>query len=913
MAPVKTRRRRGTWQSTSVGLAATVVVLLVYAARGLDWLELRALDLRFRYANAIPESDNIVCIDIDDGSIETVGRWPWSRDQQAAIIDVLSELDARAVLYDITLVDPEPVRSIVPRQADVATDPLTLGTELAAIAFPDLELRAAIADIGNMYLAFDYSEKQQPAHAELRARICAWLEEQPERWRAAAHELYPELWRTLSSSSSGMDTLNAERTALVLRQLLGEAAVVKWTLTTSRSVVDAAIPVPTIAPTYYLHARDAKRCGFVVFEPDEDGVVRHMPLFAQYNGHLLAQLALALACDALGVPAEGISVERGALRLQPQNRETLTIPLDERGRALIPWVARRDWRYVFGEHVPADALWQVDDRRQAIRHNRALVVEHLAALGEESVLTDQAQYVDDLQQFLRLENDLRLARYVGDQATVDQQQEWITEYEQILDEGSAALTAALDQVPVDALTREQHGLIDELRRALVANVEHQREIQATFDRLRPWISGKLCLIGYTATALADMTPIPTHPRAPGVLAHANLLNGLLTGHVVSWAPHWFNLASTAVLGLLATLMSARWGPRTVAFVILAAVGYVAVAGWVAFYAWTYWIALTPAVGALLLSYVAVVIHRYLFLERESRQIAQALSQYTSATLARKMSEDAELCKRAEMREVTAIFTDLAGFTSISERIGAQRTQNVLNISLGCFSDVMLRREGMVNKFIGDGIFAFWNPVIYPQADHARRACETAVDLQAALVDLIDEQTRAAGDDVFRELVLRVGVATGNAVVGPCGSETKYDYTCIGDSVNVAARLESANKFYGTRILLSGATLEQAGDGFVTRALGSVQVKGKTQGVPIFELLGREGDVGEDMLRCAENFGRAVEAFQRRAWGEARRGFEQCAAAHADDLAARRYLQVVEQLQADPPAEDWNGALELTEK
>lgn len=346
---------------------------------------------------------------------------------------------------------------------------------------------------------------------------------------------------------------------------------------------------------------------------------------------------------------------------------------------------------------------------------------------------------------------------------------------------------------------------------------------------------------------------------------------------------------------------------------LLAVAYVAVAGGLTFYAWSYWIALTPPIAALLLSYVAVVVHRYLFLERESRQITRALSQYTSATLARKMAEDAELCQRAEEREVTAMFTDLADFTAISERIGAERTQRVLNVSLGCFSDVMIRHEGMVNKFIGDGIFAFWNPVIYPQDDHARRACATALDLQTALSELIEEQLHSDGDEVFQELVLRIGVATGNAVVGPCGSEQKYDYTCIGDSVNVASRLESANKFYGTRILVSGTAREQAGDGFEYRWLGGVQVKGKTQAVQIYELLGRADCVAKEKLIHAERFAHAVTAFQQRRWTAALEAFEQARAASPSESAAQKYIAAIERFTADPPPDDWNGALELTEK
>ncbi|HUU96946.1 MAG TPA: adenylate/guanylate cyclase domain-containing protein, partial [Phycisphaerae bacterium] len=230
-----------------------------------------------------------------------------------------------------------------------------------------------------------------------------------------------------------------------------------------------------------------------------------------------------------------------------------------------------------------------------------------------------------------------------------------------------------------------------------------------------------------------------------------------------------------------------------------------------------------------------------------------------------------------------------------------------------FTEVMLAHEAMVNKFIGDGIFAFWNPVIYSQPDHARLACETAIDLLTALGELIDEQRQRGGDEAFGELVLRIGVATGNAIVGPCGSEQKFDYTCIGDSVNVAARLESANKFYSTQILVSDATRQQVADRFAFRPLGGVQVKGKREAVQISELLGRAGQIDGETLAYAQAFGQAVALFQKRDWAAAREAFGACSIQQPDDLAARHYAEAAKVYLEQPPPDDWNGAIELAEK
>ena len=983
-----------------------MVVAVVYLLGGLDWLELKTLDLRFLYANSIPQRGDLACIDIDDGALEKVGRWPWPRDVQAGIISVLAEAGVKALLVDITLGEAETLRTIVPRQADIAFNPLALADRGTTLAFPDYEIRDAIEDANCVYLATDYADgnvwkdfvrsdafdgilaalergdeaeagrraasvprlptrEGEPAWAPLlwarlvaaltvdptldgpalgmrsgpadkaavaqvsevcrdialQRRVRAWLDQRPERWGPPPFELFGRL----ESELIGTAPRYGEALAGALREVLSAQATVQAGFVPLERVAQAAPVVDGINPVYFLQARAARRCGFVVFDPDPDGVMRRTRLLVQHEGRVVPQLALAVAFDALGLSADDIRVERGRLILERRDGGgQIKIQIDADGRALVPWVDERDWTRQFGDHLPIGTVWQIYDRRQSIRHNSELVASVLAGLVKEQHLLEHRQYADDLKERLDLDEKLREARYRGDTAAARHIAALVPQYATLLAEGEARLRSALaeelDCIAKLPQTEQNEGVqryaddLHALTRALAANDEYNQEIATTLAQVRGRVAGKIGLIGYTATALADMTPIPTYKRAPGVISHANLLNGLLAGRMVYWAPASLNMLLTLALGLLATSVSVRRPPRmAAALLLMTALAVAAMGGWLSFYAWRYWIALTPALGAMTASYFTVLVYRYVFLERETRQIATALSQYTSATLARKMAEDAELCRRAETREVTAVFTDLANFTSLSERIGAERTQHVLNVALGRFADVMLRYEGMINKFIGDGIFAFWNPVIYPQADHAVRACETAVELQIALRELIEEQRRGAGDEVFGELVLRIGVATGSAVVGPCGSEQKYDYTCIGDSVNVASRLEAANKFYGTRILISGATLQQTGERFAVRPLGGVQVKGKTQAVPIFELLGRRESVADDALRYAEQFGAAVAAFQRRDWKPALAGFEECLKERSADLAARQYAAALHRCVITPPPEDWNGAIELTEK
>jgi class 3 adenylate cyclase/CHASE2 domain-containing sensor protein len=987
-----TRRQRVTRQALGAGLLATVIVLWAYRMGALDWLELKTLDLRFAHANRVAERPEIACIDIDDGSLQRVGRWPWPRDVQAGVLAMLAELGAKAILYDVTLGEPEPLRSIIPEQVDLVGETLPSDVIETAVALPDDELRTTLAAT-HVFLAFDYadnlgsnpdpvkrlrsaafrtlvSEARGPHHGPqfvpssssatptitaanaldvaaewfvqlepnplqsadalpqwsatwepsslrepllvssrelaLEAWIRRWLGAAPGRWQAPVHDLVSGLETDLIAPAGAQGPPHRAEALAALRTVLSYEATTRGDAFRADRVVDW--PVDEIAPVYFKHARAARRCGFVVFRPDSDGVMRRMRLFIEHDGRVLPQLAVALAHDATGWNPVALRSTLGVhFQVFERGGVQHELQVDADGCVVVPWLAQGDFTRQFGTHIPADALWQVNDRRQSRDYNEELILAGLGRALAAGDLAEHAQFADDLRQKLKLEEELRLARYRDDTAAVDQTTKWLADYQPLVAEGAAHLHAALRDEPNAPTEHKQ------LLHALTANADYQAEIDHLVAALQPRVAGKLCLVGYTATSLADMTPIPTCPRAPGVIAHANLLNGLLIGRTVRWAPAWLNLLAALIGGGLTTFLTAWRPPRTAGlWMLLAVAAYVGLAGWLAFYVWLCWIALTPVLIAIAGSYSTVLLYRYVFLERESLHIARALGQYTSATLARQMAEEPDLCRRAETRIVSTMFTDLAGFTSLSERIGAELTQHVLNVTLGCLSDVLLQYEAMINKFIGDGIFAFWNPVIYPQADHARRACQSAIDLQTALTTLRDRHT-AANEAVFGELHLRIGVATGHAVVGPCGSEQKYDYTCIGDSVNVASRLESANKFYGTRILVSEDTRAAGGDGLVFRPLGGVQVKGKTQAVPIHELLGRAGDVPTDLTEYAEQFGAAVNAFQARDWTAAVRLFEACAARRADDLAARQYVHATRQFQSLPPPADWNGSLELTEK
>ena len=750
---------------------------------------------------------------------------------------------------------------------------------------------------------------------------------QPQRWTQPPNELAQAFFATLTDRSFEGSSPLKDAALRAYREVLSYAATTAHPLGPPAAFRGWSQEIDGITPVHFVHARAARRCGFSNFDPDLDGTVRRVALTTQHDRDLLAQLGFSAGWDLLGLTPEKIELRQDYLYLHPaagENRE-LQIQLNEDGTTLIPWVRGRNWTKQF-LHLPASAILRLNDLRENERHNRRESIRILQLVFASEFLPAFNETGRRLESWPQLESDAEMARLSGDTELHAFYRQQLATLEAEADAGTLRLQKYLDQQrrlleknPDQAEITAQVAAdvafyLAEIDRLAAAQADIRHEVENTKSRLTKAFENRVCILGYSATSLADMVPIPTHPRAAGMMAHANIVNGMITGQWVRWSTLPVVIPITVIMGLIATIVSTLLRPRLgVLLVLLLIVSFAALGGAVLFYQSRYSLALTPPVVAAALAYVLIALYRYVFVEGERRQLATALGQYTSKEMARQMAENPELCRRAEMREVTAVFTDLKGFTTIAERIGAKRTQEVLNVTLGRFTDVIIRHEGMVNKFIGDGIFAFWNPVIYPQQDHAHRACVTAVDLLVALEALRQEQAADGGDEAFAEIVLRVGIATGNAIVGPCGSEQKYDYTCIGDSVNVAARLESANKFFGTRVLVSGATRDQCGDDYVFRPLGGVRVKGKHSAVPVYELLGRRDDVPEDLRQYATAFGQAVELFQQRKWTDALNALQECQQIRPDDLAAEDYIEATASLLGRPPGPDWSGAIELREK
>ena len=271
-------------------------------------------------------------------------------------------------------------------------------------------------------------------------------------------------------------------------------------------------------------------------------------------------------------------------------------------------------------------------------------------------------------------------------------------------------------------------------------------------------------------------------------------------------------------------------------------------------------------------------------------------------------------EQAERRTLTIFFSDIKGFSGISEQLTASAVVNLLNSYFGTVAEIIHAHRGFIDKYIGDAVMAFWVSPFSAGDDHASDACLAALAQQEALVLLRARLPEITG--MRRnppELAIRMGIATGEAVVGTIGSDSSRSYTVIGDTVNLASRLESINKLYGTSLILSEETYRMAQHVIEARELDLVTVAGKTEPVRIYEAMGRVGEIVPELIQLREMFANGLAAYRRRDWDEAQRCFESCQLSDPEDGPSRLFASRVSRLRQVPPPPDWDGVWHFLEK
>jgi len=418
-------------------------------------------------------------------------------------------------------------------------------------------------------------------------------------------------------------------------------------------------------------------------------------------------------------------------------------------------------------------------------------------------------------------------------------------------------------------------------------------------------SGKYVFIGFSAQGLMDLRPSPLDPKFPGVEVHATYLDNLLAHDTPQQAALWL----VAVMILLWSWGLGWLGSRVKKasrvlplFVMLLLVPLAA--GWTAYAGGWWWPIVAPLLAGIL-TVVVMLVLKYAGEGRDRRFIEGAFGQYLSAEVVEQLVKDpSKLQLGGEKRCLSIFFSDVAGFTSISERLDPVGLTNLLNEYLTEMTQIIYDWGGTIDKYEGDAIIAFWNaPLDLP--DHAARAVQACLAYQKRLTEIRPRLEAMAGGS----FTARVGLNSGDVVIGNMGSRQRFNYTFLGDAGNLASRLEGINKVFGSFILVSEFTRQQAGDipGVVWRELGRVRVVGKSLPVTVFEPLNAED--AESRQPELKAFSEALQHWYRGNWNDALVGFE---AWETRNSSAAKYAEQTRNLMVNPPR-DWDGVWNATEK
>jgi adenylate cyclase len=425
------------------------------------------------------------------------------------------------------------------------------------------------------------------------------------------------------------------------------------------------------------------------------------------------------------------------------------------------------------------------------------------------------------------------------------------------------------------------------------------------------LKNKIVLVGATAIALPDLHSTPYDPLFPGVEVHATIIENILSQDFLQ-LPLWTRLLSMMVIlgaGLLLGVASFYFkAVGTAVFLVVGVVGYL-VADYVFFIRQGLWVDTVYPVFSQLLVYSGITLYRFTFEEREKRFIKGAFSQYLAPTVVDRLVKNPKLLKLGGERKVlTAFFSDVAGFSTIAEKLKAEELVDLLNVYLTDMTEIILKYEGTVDKFEGDAIIAFFGAPIDFE-DHATRTCLAALDMQYRLAELRKIWKKEGRPEMF----MRIGINTGQMVVGNMGSINRMDYTMMGDSVNLAARLEGVNKQYQTYTMLSEFTYELAKNDIEARELDSIRVVGKQEPVKIYEVLGRKGEMEDTMRLILPHFKVGLDHYKFWRWEKAIDSFERALNIYEDDGPSATYLNRCIAFKKDPPLSDWDGVFTMSTK
>ncbi len=419
-------------------------------------------------------------------------------------------------------------------------------------------------------------------------------------------------------------------------------------------------------------------------------------------------------------------------------------------------------------------------------------------------------------------------------------------------------------------------------------------------------NGAIVLFGYAAPALYDLKPTPYSPQCPGVEVLATAVDNIMNENYIRRYPSWVSLLIALMVSLLSAFFLSAVKRIPLGALLAALPTFLFLAASLFLFRSGIWLETVWPATSGILTILAGGLFLFSSENRRKHEIRNAFSQYLSPDVVAQVTEHPEtLVLGGDKRNMTVFFSDIWGFTGISEKLSPEELVSLINRYLTTMTDIILETGGTVDKFEGDAIIAFWGAPIRLD-DHALRACSAALRCHEAHTDM----NRQLVQEGYSELFTRIGLSTGDMVVGNMGSSRRFDYTVMGSTVNLGARLEGANKVYDTSIMVQEDTFRNAGNEFIFRELDTIRVIGQQESVTVYELICRKHELTDELEAALREYSEALALYRRSDFTDAERIFSG-AGDPTSLIMAQRCRKMAEEYADDPGK--WDGVFNLSSK
>lgn len=898
-----------------IPLFSAIVVLALMLLPGFRSLDYSIYDRFLHLKTPVEEDPSILLLDIDDLAIAQVGTWPWSRSVVAQGLLLLSEFEATSVSFDIEYVDESPMGL---NSSYLREDYPRLLEENFSIMKENN--RAFFQALVQGYIPLEEAESYIRELEALSEESQMILLDEIRKVARDNDQFLGTALRYFGNAYLTVNMLPNEVSLQKVPQELLDYLRDEISLKAIEVEGEASIQAPSVQPAIFSLMSGAAGAGFPNVVVDRDGVRRRIDLIAEHQGQYYPQLVLAPLLNRLGNPT--VFLDGQSLLLQDAQlkdiKKDIRIPLDSRGRMLINWPPK-SFEESF-RHLSYNSLVVHRLLEEQIRRNLNIMAEagYLEFFSGETDPLRLAEYADGLREEMFAQSKAGQEPDPADKEEYRQVREAFFQNcrELIQGDSEEALLEEVDRIinspEVDEEVRTEYRLVrDDIVSSFQAIAPDIEQILDIRHSLKEKLKDSFVIIGHTGISTTDIGVNPFEKEYMNVGTHAAVANTIIQGAFLRELPPYISAMLAVLLTFLLALLIRSLPPLASILVGTAFVLGTLAAGLALFLFSGIYLPMFSPLLMVFISFLSISIVKFLRTEGEKSFLRSAFGHYLSNDVINQLIEQPErLNLGGEKKQLTAIFTDIKGFSTISEQLDPRDLVSLLNEYLTGMSDIILENYGTIDKYEGDAIIAFFGaPVEFE--DHALRACSSALAMKRIEQKL---NLRFTEDGMSpAPLETRIGINTGEMVVGNMGTLQKMDYTIMGNAVNLAARLEGVNKRYGTWILISEETRNAIGTGFVARRLDRVRVVGIKQPVRLFELVEEQSRITKRQGEALALFDKGLDLFETWKWQEAKELFQEVQKLIPDDGPSQFFIDRAEKFEKNPPPGDWDGVFNLTLK